>query len=147
MFKKHRFPFLLLGIGIGIILANILHSLNPVLEYREYTEEEIVAKATDLGMVFLKDNIDITSNKEEVSVDEGTSKPEEEVEIEFVIENGDSLEEISKGLEEAGIIDEAEKFLNYAKGKGVDKKLRVGRYRIVTGQDYDTILSILMKLK
>lgn len=147
MYKRHRFLFILLGIGIGILLTNILHSLNPILEYREYTEEEIVAKATDLGMIFLKDNIDTTPSKEKAVTDEDTSKIEEKVEVEFVIENGDSLEKISKGLEEARIIDEAEKFLNFAKEKGVDKKLRVGRYRLVTGLDYDTILSILMKLK
>ncbi|MCF6465903.1 endolytic transglycosylase MltG [Clostridium sp. Cult2] len=135
MFNRYRLPFLLLGIGIGIIFTSILYTLNPNYIYKEYTEEEIAAKATDLGMVFLKENINTTPRKDSVL--------EEQEEIEFVVEKGDTLGMISKGLEEAGIIDDAEQFHKFAKDKGAEGKLRVGTYIFSSDLDYDTILSIL----
>lgn len=154
MFSKQRFPFILLGLGIGIILTNTFYTFNPNIEYREYTEEEIVAIATDLGMVFLKDNIGTSPKEEKEPVKEASlelerekEKEEEEKmdEVVFTIETGDSLIKVSRGLEKAGVIYDAEDFLNFAKDKGVDRKLRVGVYNLTTGLDYDTILSILMK--
>ena len=47
MLNRYRFPFLLLGIGIGIILTTI-YIFNPYIEYRDYSKEEIIAEATDL---------------------------------------------------------------------------------------------------
>lgn len=153
MFSKQRFPFILLGLGIGIILTNTFYTFNPNIEYREYTEEEIVAIATDLGMVFLKDNIGTSPKEEKEPVKETSLELESEKEKEgkmdevvFTIETGDSLIKVSRGLEKAGVIYDAEDFLKFAKDRGVDRKLRVGVYNLTTGLDYDTILSILMKL-
>lgn len=156
MFIRHRFPFLLLGLGIGIILTNIFYTQFPKIEYREYTEEEIVAKATELGMVFVKENIDIGPREENTPDEKFSLKLEEEniedkienvEEVQFIIETGDSLIKVSKGLENRGIIDDAEHFLEFAKEKDADRKLRVGVYTLTTDLDYDSILSILMKLQ
>ena len=132
MFNKYRFPFLLLGAGIGIIITNTIYIFNPNIEYKEYSEEEIIAEATDLGMVFIKDNIDISPKKEE-SIEKPVDKSEvdEKKEIHFIIEYGDSLEKVSKGLYESGIIDDVEKFHKFARDKRVDKKLRVGTYMLL----------------
>ena len=44
MLNRYRFPFLLLGIGIGIILTNTIYAFNPSIKYRDYSREEIIAK-------------------------------------------------------------------------------------------------------
>lgn len=135
MLNRYRFQFLLLGIGIGIILTNTIYIFNPYIKYRDYSKEEIIAEATDLGMVFVKDNIDIYSEKEK----------EKNEEIKFIIESGDSLEKVSKGLYELGIIDDAEKFHKFVKDKKMDKKLRVGTYTLSPNLDYETIINMLTK--
>ncbi|MBZ2173982.1 endolytic transglycosylase MltG [Schnuerera sp. xch1] len=143
MFNKHRFPFILLGVGIGIVLTNIIYALHPNVKHIEYTEEEIIAEATNLGMVFVKDVIDIDKEKE---VEEVEGPIIDEVkEIEFTVENGDSLYNISKRLYEFGIIEDPEEFQNYGWKKGVDKRIRVGTYTLSTDLDYDAIIDILTK--
>lgn len=174
MFSKHKLPFLLLGLGIGIILTNAIYTLNPPWEYRDYSNQEIIERAKELGMVFIKDSIDIAADKEEGNQDnkelisdtdngdiedesenfasESEKDQEESLEfygeleeVTFIIETGDTLTKVSRGLEKAGIIDDAESFLNYGKKKGVDKRLRVGVYKLTKGLDYDSIISILLK--
>ena len=62
------------------------------------------------------------------------------------MKNGDTLEIVSRGLEEVGIIEDYEDFHQFVKNKGAEKKLRIGTYKLSSNLDYDTILSILMKL-
>ena len=67
---KQRLPFILLGIGIGIILANIVYSFVPNVEYREYTDEEIIEQAKGLGMIFIKDNIEVSNDEVDDKIDQ-----------------------------------------------------------------------------
>ncbi|NLW22722.1 MAG: endolytic transglycosylase MltG [Tissierellia bacterium] len=161
MFSKSRFPFLLLGIGIGVIFTNIIYTFFPNTEYREYTEAEIIEKATEMGMVFVKDSIELSKKGEEQvkevileDVEEKTESKEvleelddreriEEVEIEVVY--GDSLIKVARKLHQAGIIDNIDEFVQFAKNKGVDRKLRVGIFKLSPGLDYETIIKILLK--
>lgn len=137
MFSKTRFSYFMLGIGIGILLTSTLYTFNPVIEYRDYSEDEIVELASDLGMVFVKENIDISTRY--------NKKGQEQRKINLVIEQGDSLEKVSKKLFDLGIIDNESEFFNYAKGKGVEKKIRVGTYELTSALNYDNILDILTK--
>lgn len=153
MFNKRRLPFLLLGIGIGIILTNIIYKFNPTIEYRENSEKEIIEQATDLGMVFIKENIEMPSEIEEDSkkLEEKEGKGEKEkvknksIGKQIVIEYGNTLEKVSKDLYELGIIDNREEFQKIAKDKGIDRKLRVGTYTISDDAEYETIIKILTK--
>lgn len=138
MSMKQKFPFILLGVGIGIIITNTVYCLNPIVEYKEYTQEEIIEKAKDLGMVFVKESIDVDNQSKE-DYEEKSKK------YLFVIEQGDNLKEISYNLLEKGIIDDAEDFRNYAKEKGVSRKFRVGTYSLNYHMDYDEIINILTK--
>ena len=147
MLDKDRFPFLILGIGIGIILTNTIYTFNPNVKYRDYSRKEIIAEATDLGMVFIKDNIDISPKEEkylENSIDE-LEREDQKEKTQFIIEYGDSLEKVSMGLYELGIIGDRDKFLRFAQNKKIDKKLRVGTYMISPNLDYETIIKILTK--
>ncbi|NLJ98787.1 MAG: endolytic transglycosylase MltG [Tissierellia bacterium] len=138
MLNRCRLLFLTLGIGIGIILTNIIYLANPPVKHIEYSEEEIISKAKDLGMVFIKKSIDTNSNKEE-------SNEIEVEEVKLIVEPGDTLEKISRKLYELELIDNAKNFRQYAGAKGVEKHLRAGTYIISSDLDYETITMILMK--
>lgn len=144
MINKHKFLFILLGIGIGIVFTNIIYSMNPNIEYRELSEEEIIDKARELGMVFIKDNIDISKKKEDI---ENTGEEEKTEEIEIVVEYGESLAEVSKKLFQAGLIDDIDSFIDFGKDIGIEKHLRVGTYMISPKVDYETLVKVLMKLQ
>jgi hypothetical protein len=147
MFNKYRLPFIILGIGIGIILTNTIYIFNPQIEYRDYSEKEIIAQATEMGMVFIKDNIE-TSSIEESDANslvqkerlENEGKKVEEEEIQFKIEYGDSLDRVSKRLYKLGIIDNIQEFQKFAKDKKADKKLRVGSYKLRLNSNYETLI-------
>lgn len=140
MFTRDKLPFILLGLGIGIILVNTIYMFNPNIEYKDYTEEEIVQLATDLGMVFIKDNIDILPKKDEESFDNKGVR-----EIVFIIDSGDTLEKVSKELFNLGIIEDFEKFYKFAKDKNIEKKIRVGTYKLLPETDYETIIKTITK--
>lgn len=140
MSNKYKILFLILGIGIGIILTNMIYYVNPVIEYVECSEEDIISKAKDLGMVFVKNNIETNSNKEELNKAEVKKKK-------FTVKSGDTLDEISERLYELGLIDNAKNFCQYSTAKGVAKHLRTGNYVISSDFDYETIIKILTKEK
>lgn len=144
MSNKYRFLFLLLGIGIGIILTSFVYYINPFYEYKEYTDDEIVEKAKELGMVFVTSNISTRPDDNIIYPQDETLLQEQE-EIEFIVESGDTSEMVSKKLEEMGIIEDCEEFRQFVRDKGMDKGIRVGAYRLSSGLDYDTILYILTK--
>lgn len=138
MFFRQKFPYILLGIGIGILLTNIIYNFHPNVQYREYSQEEIIEKAKELGMVFLKDVIKVESDTEE---------KEDSKKVEFTVEKGDSLTEIANNLHEAGIIEDVNSFVKYVREKGLDKKIRVGSFMLSPDMDFDEIIEILLKRK
>lgn len=138
MFFRQKFPYILLGIGIGVLLTNIIYNFHPNVQYREYSQEEIIEKAKELGMVFIKDVIKVESDTEE---------KEDSKKVEFAVKKGDSLMEIASNLHEAGIIEDVDSFVKYVRGKGLDKKIRVGSFMLSPDMDFDEIIDILLKRK
>lgn len=137
MFNKTKFSYIILGLGIGILLTSIIYIFNPVVEYRDYSEEEIVELASELGMVFIKESIDTSDIKKRSN--------EKQEKVTIIVEEGDSLGDVSIKLFELELIDSAERFHDYAKEKGMEKKIRVGIYELTPYQSYDDILDILTK--
>jgi len=135
--RKDRLSFLLLGLGIGIILTNFVYYMVPNVEYRDLTDEEIVERAKELGMVFIKDAIEVNSSKDSVPTEA------ESEEIVFKIEKGETLEIISDNLYNAGLIDDKDRFINYAEEKGMARSFRTGTYYLTKGMDYETLLMTL----
>lgn len=144
MLNKFRLSHFLLGLGIGIILTNTIYIFNPKIIYKEYTEDEIISSAMELGMVFVKDNIDI-SNKEELKELNTDIEGEMKNEITLVVKSGDSLEEVSNKLFELGVVEDGQGFHKFAKEKDVEKKIRVGTYKLDSNMNYETIIKIITK--
>ena len=82
MFNKTKFSYIILGLGIGILLTSMIYIFNPVVEYRDYSEEEIVELASELGMVFIKESIDTSDIK---------SSNEKQEKATIIVKEGDSL--------------------------------------------------------
>ncbi len=148
--KKSNFIFIVLGIGIGIILTSIIFYFNPLIKYKEYTDEQIIKKAEELGMVFIKDNID--SEHEEIKPKEkdfdkkAKSKKKNSV-IKVEISAGDSSIDVAEKLLDLGIIEDKVEFVQFLMDKNMDKKLRPGTYELKPNLSYSTILKILSKNK
>ncbi|NMA86109.1 MAG: endolytic transglycosylase MltG [Tissierellia bacterium] len=147
MSDKIKLPYLLLGLGIGIIITNLIYSFNPSVEYREYTEEEIISQAKELGMVFVKDSISTSTNTDlpEEKVDSTKIIEETEEELILIVESGDTLEKVSNKLFELGVIENGEDFHKYAKERKLEKKIRIGTYTLESNMDYETITKIITK--
>ena len=143
MLDKFRVPYLILGLGIGIILTSTIYTLNPNVKYKEYTEEEIITAATDLGMVFVKDSIDTSRDKKSKREEQKDKKGKEEIIL--VVEAGDNSEKVFDKLLELGVITDKKDFSKYAKEKNIEKRIRIGTYKLALNMDYDTIISILTK--
>ncbi|NMB08526.1 MAG: endolytic transglycosylase MltG [Tissierellia bacterium] len=146
MLDKFKLPYFILGLGIGIIITNALYSFNPNIEYKEYTEEEIISSAKELGMVFVKDSINI-SKEETKPLDETKTASQDEIEKELVlvVEPGDSLEKVSNKLSLLGIVENEQDFHKFAKEKNLEKKIRVGTYKLDQNMDYEILIKILTK--
>ncbi|MBU5426412.1 endolytic transglycosylase MltG [Tissierella pigra] len=152
MGKKGKIVYLILGLGIGVILTNILHSLYPIVKYVDLSDDMIIERSKELGMVSLKESINtnLEKEKEEVVVPPIEEKEIieeilEEAEIEVVIKSGESLTQIAKKLFELGIIDNEKEFIQLGKNKKLSTKFIVGTYKIKTNTDYDTIMDILTR--
>lgn len=146
MGRKIKLSYILLGLGIGIILTNFIYYISPRIEYRDLSDDEIIEKAKDLGMVFVKDAIQVDKVEDDYKDDYIDESNEEELEeIVFKVEEGQNLTNIAENLYRLGLIDDISSFINYCKERGITSRLRVGTYKLTTGMDYETLVKILTK--
>ena len=137
--KRNVYNFyILLGVGIRIIITSVFFLLNPKVQYKEYSNEEIMEKATELGMVTIKESLS-TNNEKNIK--------EEEIqkEMKFSIKSGQQLVEIANNLFESGIIEDKQEFIQFIEDKKMDKRLRPGDYVLNRNLSYTTIMKILSK--
>lgn len=157
MDKKFKITYLLLGIGIGIILASTLYSFFPKIEYVNLSDDIIIEKARELGMVSLKEsieleNIDELNEEDTVEVIENNStgeytetdvKNETKEGIEIIVERGLGLTEVARMLYNANLIEDVNEFVLFVREKRLDRKIRTGPHIIKPNSSYDEILEIL----
>lgn len=164
---KEKLLYILLGIGIGLVTSSSLFIINSTEQVKEYSDEEIIQKAKELGMVYIKDVVQVNEknndknddksddkndNNESVQVreDEGNSRLVENLSnteyIEFTIDKGESTESVSKRLFEKGIIDDSGKFNTYISKKGLEKKILYGNYKIKKGSTYDELIKLFTQV-
>lgn len=76
-----------------------------------------------------------------VTPPESEKEIEKGIEVEVEIKEGWTLNQISQMLEDKGIIDNAFVFKLYVQQKEKEKSLYPGKYVLLTGSDYDTVLN------
>lgn len=138
---------MLFGLGLGFFLTGLVWVLLPG---PHLAEEEIIAEARKLGMVFreevvfLPDGDSSTNSRNEVGEQQKVSaqeKTEEKTagktnvsneETTVVIPAGSTLLETAQILSDAGIVD-YEEFLAEAKAQDIARRIIAGEYRIPAG--------------
>ncbi|WP_313757096.1 endolytic transglycosylase MltG [Tissierella sp.] len=146
MNKRIKLAYLTLGIGIGMIFTNILYSFYPNIKYLDLEDEVIIEKAKELGMVNLKESIEVENIKEDVIEEKKEDEVMEPImEIEIVVESGSNLTRVAKNLYNANLIKDVDEFILFVKGKKLDKKIRTGRYKIGSNSSYDDIIETLTR--
>lgn len=152
MENKKYITYLILGLGIGIIITNILHSAYPKVELVDLNDDVIVERARELGMVPIKESIKIGKDieeevKEEVEeIEEIEEVQEDEIingEIEIIIEKGSSLTEISSYLQDIGLIENKEEFADIVRAHKLSGKIDYGYYTIKKASSNYEIIEIL----
>lgn len=136
--------YILFGVGIGIIVTSVFFFLKPNVKYKEYTNEEIIEKATELGMVTIKESLN-TNRKENIEKEETQTKTQKE--IKFTVSSGQPLVEIANNLFKSGIIEDKEEFIQFVKDNNMDKRLLPGDYVLKSNLSYTTIMKILSSKK
>lgn len=150
MLRKNKIIYLILGIGIGIIITNIINTAYPKIEYIELSDEIIEKKAMELGMVKLKENIQTESTyeddkkvKEDIEDDNQKELRENKEVKEIVIGEGSSLGTAAEALYQENLINSIEEFIFFVRGKKLDKKINIGTYKIKVGSTYTEIIDTI----
>ncbi len=63
----------------------------------------------------------------------------------FIVRNGLLSSSVSREMEEAGIIKDADELDNYLQKKGYERMVRSGKYKIPAGADIETIAKIITR--
>jgi len=80
MGKRQKITYLILGLGIGIVISSTFYSFFPVTKFVELSDDIIIEKARDLGMIKVKENIVDHIDKEQLDEDIFVEKTDESVE-------------------------------------------------------------------
>lgn len=173
MGKKAKIIYLILGIGIGFVISSTFYSFFPVTKYVELNDDIIIERARELGMVPLKESIDLENmeaNEENVDndntsepidenqidkIDDGQEEPYNDAEgnshedklIKLVVKKGEKLSDIANSLFELGLIDNVEEFKSFVRENGYGRLLHYGEFEIKENSSYSDILKILTHKK
>lgn len=160
-----KLKYYLRGLGIGIVVT-VFIMMAALGNKQPMTDEEVMARAKELGMIensVLKDiagKDDESSNvNEQDAVEPGNADTEETVEpektedtteikkdvISITVVGGDSSWTVSKRMEEAGLIESAKDFDTHLCRYGYDKRISVGTYEIPTDATHEEMAKILTK--
>ncbi|MBS4540128.1 hypothetical protein GOQ27_16740 [Clostridium sp. D2Q-11] len=143
-FKTTDIAILLLGLGSGIILTASIFYYNPTIQYKEYTDEEIVAKYTEIKLRDERKNESLEDNNEDESKDKTEDMEEEAKEVKFIINKGETITEIIDRLYELNIIESKESFLDRLKVREATGKIQYGEFDIELPISYDELINKLI---
>lgn len=159
MGNKKYITYLILGLGLGIIITNILHSAYPKVQLVEVNDDTIIERARELGMVPVKESIKIGKDTEEAKDKEleevledvleeieeeiEDENVEEKIEIEIEIERGANLTGIATYLYEIGLIEDKDEFTKLVRANDLSSKIDYGDYKIKKGSSYSEIIKLL----
>jgi len=169
-----KFKYYLRGAGVGVLITTIIfactsfynktYAESTSAEEAEISDEEIISRAVELGMVMQDeaDNQDITKSTEEAENPEGTDESTEEAGddtaendadetgdvvknyIAFSVRGGESSNSVADHLYDAGLIDNADSFNKYMNKLGVDGLIQAGSFYLAEGSSYEDIISVLI---
>jgi hypothetical protein len=156
---------IILGIGTGIIITTVIFMIYLAGSMPTMSKDEIIAKATQYGMVeknsIIKDTqsqtTQSTSANESIIVDstglqqdnvtQGTTQADisttDGQEVNITVDKGDSSENVAQKLMEAGLINDKTAFINELTDMGLESQINIGQFKIKTGAGQKEIITIL----
>lgn len=158
-----RLKYYLRGAGIGIFFTALILTIAFAFQepkVLELSDDEIIEKATELGMVMATDDtvVDETTKEEDASLieetgeadagDETDSDEEDQDEsvtyVAFTVSPGDSSNAVAYNLKTKGIIDDDADFNSYMNRLGIDSLIQAGTFYIKTDIDYEDLVALLV---
>jgi hypothetical protein len=152
-----KLKYYLRGLGIGIIASTFL----LMIAFSQYkptmSDEEIMVRATDLGMVMSHNYQaqeetsstvvnDTEYDAEAADVSDNTvieKDTGEEAYFKLYIQRGEVARDVCTHLEEAGVVDDGEALRIYLSQLGCANELSVGSYNIPYGSTMEEVADIL----
>ena len=86
-------------------------------------------------------------NSQQNSTEDEQPRVEVIEKVEITVVPGEYSDKVSKKLQKAGLIDDAEHFNKYLAQKNYDNLIQPGNYEISTDSDYDEIIKIITEKK
>lgn len=165
-----KFKYYLRGLSVGILITVIILAVSSAFRKEGISDDEIIARAKELGMVMAEEEDKIPSRdseeedlvpatEEEGNLPENSSQdssqsdtlngtlPKGDTQItqtEFTVEVGESSNQVAKKLAELGLVDDAEVFNQYMVDNQYDSFVLPGTITIPQGADYETIAGLLV---
>lgn len=160
-----RFKYYLRGAGLGILLATLVLTIAFSVYDRKVSDEEIIRRAQELGMLMPGQDADripdisepdtedavlqtedgtepsVPDSNAEQSTGENQSESAECYLLE--IERGDTARIIGQKLQDAAVITDAEAFRKYLGNSGKDQVIKTGWYQIPYGLSFSEMIEIL----
>lgn len=166
-----KLKYYLRGLGVGIVITAIILTITSSPKTEKLSDEEIIRRAEQLGMVMEEDTGLLNGSEEEgsnepensgqdtepedtptagedagqQSAQEPVAEPpvQEPVYHNITIAPGEYSDTISQKLLEAGLITNQEEFNHYLVDNGMDELIAVGDHLIPVGASYEEIAVIL----
>lgn len=167
-----KLKYYLRGLGIGIITATIILMIAFAMRGSAISDEEIIRRAKNLGMIMQgteemipsgteieKSEVESTeilnteskdsehSNTEVVDTENISNEANSsvtQVYTEFVVEKGDSSNMVANKLYSAGLVDDPNKFNDYMVEQKYDNFVQPGSVNIPSGATYEELAQLLI---
>ena len=170
-----RLKYYLRGAGIGILITTLVLTIafsvkNSYSTEASLTDEEIINRATELGMIMPEQTEDSEDEEEKLENDlesepsgdngDGTNLDQSDEEnaetassstddtsvtyIPFSVKGGQSSNDVAANLYKAGLVDSAEDFNDYLNKTGVDGLIQAGTFYVRSDSTYDDLAAILV---
>lgn len=168
-----RFKYYLRGAGIGILFATIIMMVAFHSHGSNISDDEVVQRAGELGMVWSEteseseieteaesqtesmqneeqqeaSNPDTSSNLEEEIPEfenQDVPAPENDSVVKITVVQGEVCRTLAEDLVAAGLIEDAEDFRKYMGDHNYANSIHVGEFEIPRGSTYEEIARILV---
>ena len=168
-----RFKYYLRGAGIGILFATIIMMVAFHSHGSNISDDEVVQRAGELGMVWSEteseseieteaesqtesvqneeqqeaSNPDTSSNLEEEIPEfenQDVPAPENDSVVKITVVQGEVCRTLAEDLVAAGLIEDAEDFRKYMGDHNYANSIHVGEFEIPRGSSYEEIARILV---
>jgi len=89
--RRRKITYFILGLGIGIVISSTFYSFFPVTKFVELSDDIIIERARDLGMVKVKEHI--LDGEDPLGLDKTKAEAGDVEESQAFEEGGDLLED------------------------------------------------------